>query len=112
MSSLRRCFFSFLFLMLCLPVSAFSEDQLLLDEIVIKGQETPPSGEILTIRDVRESPARDIGEALKQVDGIDIVRKGAIANFTAGAPIVWIHRLFISISPRWKRSVSSRDRMT
>jgi len=80
MSSLRRCFFSFLFLMLCLPVSAFSEDQLLLDEIVIKGQETPPNGEILTIRDVRESPARDIGEALKQVDGIDIVRKGAIAN--------------------------------
>jgi len=68
-------------ILLCfLNVVPLGAEQLLLEEILIKGQETSPSGEILTITEVRESPARDIGEALKQIDGIDIVRKGAIAN--------------------------------
>lgn len=67
-------------LLLLLGAVPLYAEQILLDEIVVKGQKTSPGGEILTILEVRESPARDIGEALKQVDGIDIVRKGAIAN--------------------------------
>ncbi|NJC87682.1 MAG: TonB-dependent receptor [Desulfuromonas sp.] len=55
-------------------------DNVMLDEIVIKGEMEAPNQESLTIREVRESPAKDIGEALKQVEGVDIVRKGAIAN--------------------------------
>jgi iron complex outermembrane receptor protein len=51
-----------------------------MDEITVKGAKVSSQEESLTIREVRESPARDIGEALKQVEGIDIVRKGAIAN--------------------------------
>ena len=62
--------------------SAFGADSnnLLLDEIIVKGQKESPREESLTIREVRESPARDMGEALKAVDGVSIVRKGAIAN--------------------------------
>lgn len=64
-------------LLSALPAAAETE---LLDEIVVKGAKESPQQESLTIREVRESPARDIGEALKQVEGINIVRKGAIAN--------------------------------
>jgi iron complex outermembrane recepter protein len=61
---------------------AFGADSnnLLLDEIIVKGQKESPREESLTIREVRESSARDMGEALKAVDGVSIVRKGAIAN--------------------------------
>jgi len=52
----------------------------LLDEIVVHGQEVQPNEETLNIREVRESSARDIGEALKEVPGITTVRKGGIAN--------------------------------
>jgi iron complex outermembrane receptor protein len=52
----------------------------MLEEIVVKGEKEPTNQESLTIREVRESPARDIGEAVKRIDGLDIVRKGAIAN--------------------------------
>lgn len=51
-----------------------------MDEITVKGVLESTQEESLTIREVRESPARDLGEALKQVEGIDIIRKGAIAN--------------------------------
>ena len=51
-----------------------------MEEITVKGATATTQTEILTGREVRESPARDIGEALKQMEGIDIVRKGAIAN--------------------------------
>jgi iron complex outermembrane receptor protein len=61
-------------------VSLAGAENFQMDEITVKGAKLPPQGESLTIREVRESPARDIGEALKQVEGIDIVRKGAIAN--------------------------------
>jgi iron complex outermembrane receptor protein len=61
--------------------SAFGEgDIVMLDELVVKGKKTPPFEESLTIREVRESPARDVGEALGRVEGISFVRKGAIAN--------------------------------
>ncbi len=53
---------------------------ILLDEITIRGEEKSPQEESLTIREVRESPAKDIGEALQRVEGVSIVRKGAIAN--------------------------------
>jgi iron complex outermembrane receptor protein len=53
---------------------------LMLDEIVVRGQKEKLNQENLTMREVAESPARDIGEALAQVEGVSIVRKGAIAN--------------------------------
>lgn len=53
---------------------------LMLDEIVVRGQKEKLNQENLTMREVRESSARDIGEALAQVEGVNIVRKGAIAN--------------------------------
>lgn len=61
-------------------VSAAGAENVQMEEITVKGTKLAPQEEVLTINEVRESPARDIGEALKQVEGIDIVRKGAIAN--------------------------------
>ncbi len=55
-------------------------DSLLLDEITVRGEKESPGEESLTIREVRESPAKDIGEALQRVEGLSCVRKGAIAN--------------------------------
>lgn len=62
------------------PCSALAGEALLLEEIVIQGEKLSPREENLTIREVRESSARDIGEALRQVEGVTYVRKGAIAN--------------------------------
>jgi iron complex outermembrane recepter protein len=59
--------------------SAQAESQLL-DEITVRGQKQAPIEENLSIREVRESPAKDIGEALKQIEGLSYVHKGAIAN--------------------------------
>ena len=64
-------------LLICHP--AHAENQLL-DEITVRGQQESPKEESLSIREVRESPARDMGEALKQIEGISCVHKGAIAN--------------------------------
>ncbi len=77
-----RLLASALFTVMVAGGSAFGADSnnLLLDEIIVKGQKESPREESLTIREVRESPARDMGEALKAVDGVSIVRKGAIAN--------------------------------
>jgi iron complex outermembrane receptor protein len=61
----------------CQPAGA---ESLLLDEINVRGQKESPQEESLSIREVRESPARDMGEALMQVEGMSSVRKGAIAN--------------------------------
>ncbi|MDD2273136.1 MAG: TonB-dependent receptor [Desulfuromonadaceae bacterium] len=59
--------------------SAYAESQIL-DEITVRGEKESPNEESLSIREVRESPAKDMGEALKMVDGLSSVRKGAIAN--------------------------------
>jgi iron complex outermembrane receptor protein len=59
------------------PVHA--ENQLL-DEITVRGQKESPIQESLSVREVRESPAKDMGEALQQIEGISCVHKGAIAN--------------------------------
>lgn len=65
-------------MVLCQGVQA-AENQIL-DEITVRGRKESPKEESLSIREVRESPARDMGEALKQVEGITYVHKGAIAN--------------------------------
>jgi len=62
------------------PGYVMAAETLLLDEITIRGEKESPQEESLTIREVRESPAKDIGEALQRVEGISCVRKGAIAN--------------------------------
>jgi len=66
--------------LLCFSPSLAGAETMQMEEITVKGIKESPQAESLTIREVRESPARDIGEALKQVEGIDIVRKGAYAN--------------------------------
>ncbi len=62
------------------PGCAAAAETYLLDELTIRGEKESPQEESLTIREVRESPAKDIGEALQRMEGISIVRKGAIAN--------------------------------
>ncbi|MCM0083378.1 TonB-dependent receptor plug domain-containing protein [Geomonas sp. Red32] len=52
----------------------------LLDEIVVQENREAVNEEKVTVRELRESPARDVGEALKQAEGMSYVRKGAIAN--------------------------------
>lgn len=58
---------------------AFAQSQVI-DEITVRGEKESPLEETLTIREVRESCARDIGEALMQTEGLSFVRKGAYAN--------------------------------
>lgn len=55
-------------------------ETVLLDEITVRGVQLAQTEESLTMREVRESPARDMGEALQTLPGLSLVRKGAIAN--------------------------------
>ncbi|MBE0582812.1 MAG: TonB-dependent receptor [Desulfofustis sp.] len=55
-------------------------ESLILDEITVRGEKQQTNEENLTVREVRESPSRDIGEALQYIPGMSMVRKGAIAN--------------------------------
>ncbi len=59
-----------------LPVLA----ETVLDEITVRGEKEPAQEESLSMREIRESPARDMGEAIKSIEGVSFVRKGAIAN--------------------------------
>jgi len=68
-----------LFVLLLLPVVCQGET-LLLEEITVRGQKESPQQESLTVREVRESSARDMGEALETVPGFNSVTKGVIAN--------------------------------
>ena len=43
---------------------AAAEESLILGEITVRGERQAPNEEMLTIREVRERPARDLGEAL------------------------------------------------
>ncbi|MCP4338876.1 MAG: TonB-dependent receptor [Desulfobulbaceae bacterium] len=74
--------FRFSLVGLVFPVflSTAQSESLILEEITVRGERQQPFEENLTIREVRESPARDIGEALQNVPGLNMVRKGAIAN--------------------------------
>lgn len=49
------------------------------EEIVVKGKKEGFT-ESVEIREIRESNARDAGEALEKVEGMSKIRKGAIAN--------------------------------
>lgn len=60
--------------------TALATESLILDEIIVRGEHQQTYEESLTIREVRENPARDLGEALRDVPGLNIIRKGAIAN--------------------------------
>ena len=51
-----------------------------LEEIIVRGEREVAPEEHLDIREVRETPARDVGEALKGIEGISSIRRGAIAN--------------------------------
>ncbi|MDU0460621.1 MAG: TonB-dependent receptor [Geobacteraceae bacterium] len=51
-----------------------------LDEITVRGSREPAQEESLSVREIRESPARDMGEAIRSIEGVSSVRKGAIAN--------------------------------
>jgi len=69
----------FFTILIMVPVTVFGETGLL-DEITVRGEQQSSQQESLSIREVRESPARDLGEALQAVPGLSSVRKGAIAN--------------------------------
>jgi len=58
----------------------YSAAPVILEEILVEGEKVPPSKDILSVREVRESPARDLGEALAALPGVEMVRKGTIAN--------------------------------
>ncbi|MFN2126578.1 MAG: ligand-gated channel, partial [Anaerolineales bacterium] len=51
-----------------------------LEEIIVRAQKDVGTEDFLEIREIRKTPAVDIGEALDAVEGISIIRKGAIAN--------------------------------
>ena len=55
-------------------------ETIVLEEIIVRGERVVSQEECLDIKEVRETPARDVGEALKVIEGISSVRKGAIAN--------------------------------
>lgn len=57
---------------------AFAQE-LLLEEIRVKAQREPFT-DSLEIREVRESSAKDLGEALQKIPGLYFLRKGPIAN--------------------------------
>ena len=49
------------------------------DEIVVKGKKEGLN-ESLEVREIRESNAKDTGEALEKIEGLSKIRKGGIAN--------------------------------
>lgn len=55
-------------------------ESLILEEITVRGRQQHANEETLTIREVRECPARDIGEALKELQTPD----WAVTAFKAG----------------------------
>ncbi len=59
--------------------SGFSSTTVL-EEINVRAEKQAPTEESLTIREVKESSARDLGEALEVLPGLESVNKGAIAN--------------------------------
>jgi iron complex outermembrane receptor protein len=61
------------------PLRSTFAEGLLLEEIEVKAKKEA-GVESLEIREVRETDAKDTGEALEVIDGISKVRKGGIAN--------------------------------
>ena len=70
------------FLKLALLGAIFSQayaQELLLKEIEVKGKKESFE-DSLEVREVRESSAKDVGEALTKINGLSKFRKGGIAN--------------------------------
>lgn len=78
--SLRFISIFALFIFHACVISAYSAEPMILEEILVEGEKVPPSKDTLSVREVRESPARDMGEALAVLPGVEMVRKGTIAN--------------------------------
>lgn len=62
----------------CLPLAVFAQVPAA-EDLDVKSKRDPVK-EGLEIREVRESSAKDVGEALSKIEGISRLRKGAIAN--------------------------------
>jgi len=69
----------FYILLLAVCGKLFAE-AIILEEIIVRGEKKVVPEESLDMRDIRKTAARDVGEALKVVEGVSFVRKGAIAN--------------------------------
>lgn len=67
------------FLVILVMVTAAAAQEPLLDELGARGKQLSHVDSLL-VREVRESSAKDVGEALAKLDGLWKVRKGAIAN--------------------------------
>ncbi len=76
----RRVILTGIPLLFCYDPSVVTAESLILDEITVRGKQQQSIEEELTIREVRESSARDLGEAIQNVPGMSSIRKGAIAN--------------------------------
>jgi iron complex outermembrane receptor protein len=72
-----------LVLALMAPPAWAAEDEpqieVMMEEIVVKSRAEPRT-DTLEVREVRETPARDLGEALAPGPGLDKIRKGGIAS--------------------------------
>jgi iron complex outermembrane receptor protein len=62
------------------PADISMAETYVLEEIIVRAQKDVGTEDFLEIREIRKTPAVDIGEALDAVEGISIIRKGAIAN--------------------------------
>lgn len=75
----KYAMFSGIFIYLICSIKVFAET-ITLEEIIVRGEKQIGVEENLDIREIRKTPARDVGEALKLIEGISSVRKGSIAN--------------------------------
>ncbi|HEY9857413.1 MAG TPA: TonB-dependent receptor plug domain-containing protein, partial [Stenomitos sp.] len=55
-------------------------ETLTVDEVVVKGAAVSSTRQRIEGRDIRETPAKDLSEALKYVPGLDFIRKAAVGN--------------------------------
>ncbi len=74
----------YIFLYCCMFLVMFQDllfaEPVMLEEIIVRGEREVYQKDCLDIKAVRETPARDVGEALRVIDGVQSVRKGAIGN--------------------------------
>ena len=70
-----RSVMSIMALVLILLHSMCFAEIITLNEVVVWGDRETDNEEVLDIRDVRKTPARDVGEALKLTEGLHMIRK-------------------------------------
>ncbi|GAB4408479.1 MAG: TonB-dependent receptor [Thermodesulfovibrionales bacterium] len=78
-NKLIRTFLSAFVIVLIFVLKPPFAESLLLEEIEVKAKKEA-GVESLEVREVRETDAKDTGEALEVIDGVSKVRKGGIAN--------------------------------